>query len=113
MLSIISKEIQSFFSGIIGYLVVAIFVVINGLFLWVFKGDFNIFDSGFADVTPFFELAPWVLLFLVPAVCMRAFSDEKKSGTLELLLTKPLTVNQIVFGKYLGDRKSTRLNSSH
>ena len=61
-----------------------------------FKGDFNIFDSGFADVTPFFELAPWVLLFLVPAVCMRAFSDEKKSGTLELLLTKPLTVNQIV-----------------
>ncbi|NLN24329.1 MAG: gliding motility-associated ABC transporter permease subunit GldF [Bacteroidetes bacterium] len=102
MLSIISKEIQSFFSGIIGYLVVAIFVVINGLFLWVFKGDFNIFDSGFADVTPFFELAPWVLLFLVPAVCMRAFSDEKKSGTLELLLTKPLTVNQIVFGKYLG-----------
>ncbi len=101
MLPIISREIHSFFSGIIGYLVVTIFVVTNGLFLWIFQGDYNIFDSGFADISPFFELAPWVLLFLVPAVCMKAFSDEKKTGTLELLFTKPLTVNQIVLGKYL------------
>lgn len=102
MISIIKREINSFFSSPIGYLVIAIFLIINGLFLWVFKGNFNILDSGFADLYPFFELAPWVLLFLIPAVCMRAFSDELKSGTLELLLTKPLTLQQIVLGKYFG-----------
>lgn len=102
MISIIKREINSFFSSTIGYLVIAIFLVINGLFLWVFKGNFNILDSGFADLAPFFELAPWVLLFLIPAVCMRAFSDEMKMGTLELLLTKPLTLRQIVLGKYFG-----------
>lgn len=102
MLSIIKREINSFFSSTMGYLVIAIFLVINGLFLWIFKGNFNILDSGFADLSPFFELAPWVLLFLIPAVCMRAFSDEMKMGTLELLLTKPLTLRQIVLGKYFG-----------
>jgi len=102
MISIIKREINSFFSSTIGYLVISIFLIINGLFLWVFKGNFNILDSGFADLSPFFELAPWVLLFLIPAVCMRAFSDELKSGTLELLLTKPLTLQQIVIGKYFG-----------
>lgn len=102
MISIIKREINSFFSSTIGYLVISIFLIINGLFLWVFKGNFNILDSGFADLSPFFELAPWVLLFLIPAVCMRAFSDELKSGTLELLLTKPLTLQQIVLGKYFG-----------
>jgi ABC-2 type transport system permease protein len=102
MISIIKREINSFFSTTIGYLVVSIFLIINGLFLWVFKGNFNVLDSGFADLAPFFELAPWVLLFLIPAVCMRAFSDELKSGTLELLLTKPLTLQQIVLGKYFG-----------
>ncbi len=102
MISIIKREINSFFSSTIGYLVISMFLIINGLFLWVFKGNFNILDSGFADLSPFFELAPWVLLFLIPAVCMRAFSDELKSGTLELLLTKPLTLQQIVLGKYFG-----------
>src|SRR5690554_3964022 len=102
MISIIKLEINSFFSSTIGYLVISMFLIINGLFLWAFKGNFNILDSGFADLSPFFELAPWVLLFLIPAVCMRAFSDELKSGTLELLLTKPLTLQQIVLGKYFG-----------
>lgn len=102
MLTIIKREINSFFSSAIGYLVIAIFLVINGLFLWVFSGNYNILDTGFADLSPFFELAPWVLLFLIPAVCMRAFSDEMKMGTLELLLTKPLTLKQIVLGKYFG-----------
>lgn len=102
MFSIIKKEINSFFGSPIGYLVIAVFLVINGLFLWVFKGSFNIFDSGFADLSPFFELAPWVLLFLIPAVSMRAFSDEIKLGTLELLLTKPISTTKIVLGKYFG-----------
>ena len=102
MLTIIKREINSFFSSTIGYLVIAVFLVINGLFLWVFSGNYNILDSGFADLSPYFELAPWVLLFLIPAVCMRAFSDEMKMGTLELLLTKPISLKHIVLGKYFG-----------
>lgn len=102
MFAILKKEIQSFFTSPIGYLVVAIFLLINGLFLWVFKTEFNILDYGFADLSSFFFLAPWILLFLIPAVCMRSFSDEKKQGTLELLLTKPISRTQIVLGKYFG-----------
>lgn len=102
MIAIIKKEINSFFASPIGYLVIGLFLILNGLFLWVFSGNYNIFDSGFADLAPFFELAPWILLFLIPAVTMRAFSDELKLGTLELLLTKPLSLRSIVMGKYLG-----------
>ena len=102
MKAILLREIKSFFGSPIGYLVIAIFLLLSGLFLWVFEGDFNILNSGFADMTPFFTLAPWILIFLIPAVTMRSFSDEKKQGTLELLLTKPLSVWQIVNGKFLG-----------
>jgi len=102
MLAILKKEINSFFASPIGYLVIAIFLLLNGLFLWVFKGEFNILDNGFADLSTFFLLAPWILIFLIPAVTMRSFSDEKKQGTLELLLTKPISTLQLVLGKYLG-----------
>lgn len=102
MYAIIRKEVNSFFASPIGYLVIALFLVINGLFLWIFSGEYNIFDAGFADLSPFFQLAPWVLLFLIPAVSMRAFSDEKKMGTLELLLTKPISLRNIILGKYFG-----------
>jgi len=102
MKSILLREIKSFFGSPIGYLVIAIFLLLNGLFLWVFEGDYNILNSGFADLSPFFTIAPWILIFLIPAVTMRSFSDEKKQGTLELLLTKPLSLWQIVNGKFLG-----------
>lgn len=102
MKSILLREIKSFFGSPIGYLVIAIFLLLNGLFLWVFDGEYNILKSGFADLTPFFTISPWILIFLIPAVTMRSFSDEKKQGTLELLLTKPLSVWQIVNGKFLG-----------
>lgn len=102
MKAILLREIKSFFGSPIGYLVIAIFLLLNGLFLWVFEGDYNILNSGFADLTPFFTIAPWILIFLIPAVTMRSFSDERKQGTLELLLTKPLSVWQIVNGKFLG-----------
>ncbi|MBC7523543.1 MAG: gliding motility-associated ABC transporter permease subunit GldF [Flavobacterium sp.] len=102
MKSILLREIKSFFGSPIGYLVIAIFLILNGLFLWVFEGDFNILNSGFADLTPFFTIAPWILIFLIPAVTMRSFSDEKKQGTIELLLTKPLSIWEIVNGKFLG-----------
>ncbi|MEN9337452.1 MAG: hypothetical protein RLZZ500_2439 [Bacteroidota bacterium] len=102
MKSILFREIKSFFGSPIGYLVIAIFLLLNGLFLWVFEGEFNILNSGFADMTPFFTLAPWILIFLIPAVTMRSFSDEKKQGTIELLMTKPLSLWQIVNGKFFG-----------
>jgi len=102
MKSILLREIKSFFGSPIGYLVIAIFLLMNGLFLWVFEGDFNIPNSGFADLSPFFTLAPWILIFLIPAVTMRSFSDEKKQGTIELLFTKPLSIWQIVNGKFFG-----------
>ncbi|WP_346883750.1 gliding motility-associated ABC transporter permease subunit GldF [uncultured Algibacter sp.] len=102
MLAILKKEINTFFASPIGYLVVAVFLLLNGLFLWLFKGEFNILDYGFADLSSFFLLAPWILLFLIPAVTMRSFSDEKKQGTLELLLTKPISHFNIVLGKYFG-----------
>ncbi|MFH4968154.1 gliding motility-associated ABC transporter permease subunit GldF [Gaetbulibacter sp. M240] len=100
MLSILKKEINSFFASPVGYLVIAIFLVLNGLFLWLFKGNFNILDYGFADLSAFFLLAPWILIFLIPAITMRSFSDEKKQGTLELLLTKPISISHIILGKY-------------
>jgi ABC-2 type transport system permease protein len=102
MFAILKKEINAFFASPIGYLVIAVFLLLNGLFLWLFKGEFNILDNGFADLSSFFLLAPWILIFLVPAVTMRSFSDEKKQGTLELLLTKPISHIQIVLGKYFG-----------
>jgi len=102
MLAILKKEINTFFASPIGYLVIGVFLLLNGLFLWVFKGEFNILDNGISSLSPFFLLAPWILIFLVPAVTMRSFSDEKKQGTLELLVTKPLSHFQIVLGKYFG-----------
>jgi ABC-2 type transport system permease protein len=102
MKSIVLREIKSFFGSPIGYLVIALFLIGNGLFLWVFEGEYNILNTGFADLTPFFTLAPWILIFLIPAVTMRSFSDEKKQGTLELLLTKPISLWEIVNGKFLG-----------
>lgn len=102
MKAIFFKEINSFFSSTIGYLVVGIFLIICGLFLWVFTGEFNILDNGFANLSPFFLLAPWVFLFLIPAITMRSIAEEKKQGTLETLLTQPITKWQLVLGKYFG-----------
>ncbi len=102
MLAIFKREIQSFFAAPVGYLVVGLFLVLNGLFLWVFKGPFNILDAGFADLANFFLLAPWVFLFLIPAITMKSFSEERKLGTLELLYIKPISIGQMVLGKFLG-----------
>jgi len=100
MLSILNKEFNAFFSTPIGYLVIAVFLVINGLSLWVFDSDFNILNAGFADLTSFFFLAPWIFIFLIPAVTMKTFSDEYDTGTIEILKTKPISDWQIILGKY-------------
>ena len=102
MLAILKKEINSFFSTPIGYLVIGIFLITNGLFIWVFKGDYNILDYGFADLSGYYFIAPWIFIFLIPAITMKSFSEEKKQGTLELLLTRPIANWQLVLGKFLG-----------
>lgn len=102
MKAISLREIKAFFSSLTGYLVIALFLVINGVLLWFLDGEYNVLQSGFADLSPFFYLAPWVLIFLIPAVSMKSFSEEIKNGTIELLLTKPLSVWQIVLGKFMG-----------
>lgn len=102
MLAIFKREVLSFLMTPVGYLIIGFFLVLNGLFLWVFKGDFNIFEYGFADLSNFFLLTPWVFLFLIPAVTMKSFSEEKKAGTLELLYIKPVSLGQTVYGKFFG-----------
>lgn len=101
MLAILKKEFNSFFASPIAYLVIGVFLLINGLFLFIFDDDFNILNAGFADVNSFFYLAPWVFLFLIPAITMKSFADEFNSGTIELLKTKPISDWQIVLSKFL------------
>ncbi len=101
MWSLYKKEITSFFSSLTGYLVVGVFLVLTGLFLWVIPGPMNILFGGYATLEPLFYMAPWLYLFLVPAVTMRLFADEKRTGTIELLYTRPISELQIVWAKYL------------
>lgn len=101
MLAILKREVSSFFSSPIAYLVIGLFLVFNGLFLWVFPGAFNVFDYGFADLSNFFLLAPWIFLLLIPAITMKSFAEERKQGTIELLVVMPLSGVQIVLGKFL------------
>ena len=100
MISIFKKEFNSFFASPVAYLVIGVFLLVNGLFLWVLKDNFNILNAGFADLNSFFYIAPWLFLFLIPAITMKSFADEFNTGTLEILKTKPLTDWQIVLGKY-------------
>ncbi|HNK41187.1 MAG TPA: ABC transporter permease, partial [Flavobacteriales bacterium] len=98
MRALLRKEIRGFLGSLIGHVVIVVFLLITGLFLWVFPD--NILDLGYADLGPLFFLAPWVFLFLVPAITMRSFSEERRTGTLELLLTKPISEFTLVLGKY-------------
>ncbi len=100
MYSILKKEFNSFFASPIAYLVIGVFLLVNGLFLWVFKDNFNVLNAGFADLTSFFYLSPWLFLFLIPAITMKSFADEFNTGTIEILKTSPLTNWQIVLGKF-------------
>jgi len=100
MLSIFIKEINSFFSSIVGYVAVLVFLIACGLFLWVIP-ESSILEYGYATLDKFFDLAPWFLMLLIPAVTMRSFADEFRGGTIEWLSTKPVTDLSIIVGKYL------------
>lgn len=101
MWSVCKKEFRQFFSSLTGYIAIVVFLLLNGLFFFVFP-DTNLLDYGYASLEKFFELAPWILLLLIPAITMRTFSDEFRGGTFEILQTRPLRRSQIVIGKYLG-----------
>jgi ABC-2 type transport system permease protein len=101
MLSIYLKEINAFFSSLIGYMVIGIFLVLMGLVMWVFP-DYSVLDGNYATMDTLFAMAPLVFMFLIPAVTMRTFAEENQSGTIELLVTRPISDWQIVLGKFLG-----------
>ena len=101
MVELFKKELMSFLSSIIGYLTIVVFLIVNGLFLWVVNGESNVFDYGVAGLDGLFVLAPWVFLFLIPAITMKTFAEEKKNGTIALLLTKPLSDVAIICAKFL------------
>lgn len=101
MFTLYKKELASFFSSLMGYLTIIVFLVLTGLMLWVFKSDFNILDYGFAGMDGLFLIGPFLYLFLIPAITMRSFAEEKKNGTMELLLTKPLSDLTLVSAKFL------------
>jgi ABC-2 type transport system permease protein len=100
MLSIFRKEVNQFLNSLLGYMVLVVFLVATGLLFWVFPQG-NVLDYGFAEMGSFFNLTPFVFIFLIPAITMRSFAEEKKSGTLEWLLTKPLSEWDILGGKFL------------
>jgi ABC-2 type transport system permease protein len=100
MRSLLKKEIQSFLGSLIGYIVIVVFLTTIGLLMWIFPGNNNVLDSGYASIDTLFAVAPWVFMFLIPAITMRSFADEKKAGTIEFLLTRPLTDVQIILSKY-------------
>ena len=102
MIAQLKKELKVYFSGVLGYLIIGIYLLINGLMLWVFNGPFNILEGGYATLENYFGLAPWVFLFLIPAISMRTFSDELKSGMMELLVVRPFSLAQLIWAKFLG-----------
>jgi len=101
MWALFKKEISGFFSSLTGYLVMGVFLLLNSLFMWIVPGQFNVVENGYATMDPLFAIAPWVFLFLVPAITMRMFSEEKRTGTLDLLYTRPVSELQIILSKFL------------
>ena len=102
MLTLLRHEINTFFSSLTGYITLVVFLSISGLFLWVFPDtEYNVLSNGYSTLEGLFNLAPWLFMFLIPAVTMRSFSEEIKSGTYEIIATKPLSDLKIVLSKYI------------
>ncbi|MBQ9639259.1 MAG: gliding motility-associated ABC transporter permease subunit GldF [Bacteroidales bacterium] len=101
MYALYKKEIASFFSSLMGYLTIVVFLILTGLSLWVFHSNFNILDFGYANMDGLFMISPFLYLFLIPAITMRMLAEERRTGTIELLLTKPLSEMGIIWPKFL------------
>jgi ABC-2 type transport system permease protein len=102
MWALLKKEVNSFLNSLIGYIVISVFLLFVGLFMWVLPTAANVINNGYADLNTLFVVAPWIFLFLIPAITMRSFADEKSSGTIELLHTRPLSDLSIILAKYFG-----------
>jgi len=101
MFTLFRKEIAGFFSSLTGYIVMIVFLLANSLIMWIMPGQWNLLDSGYAGLDTLFVLSPWIFLFLVPAVTMRLFSEERRAGTAELLWSRPVSDGAVIYGKYL------------
>ncbi len=101
MFTLFRKEAAAFFSSMTGYIVMVVFLLANSLIMWIMPGQWNLLDSGYAGLDPLFLLSPWLFLFLIPAITMRLFAEERRSGTIELLWSRPLTDGAIIYGKFL------------
>lgn len=101
MLTLFRKEVAGFFSSLTGYIVMIVFLLANSLIMWIMPGQWNLLDSGYAGLDPLFVLSPWIFLFLVPAVTMRLFSEERRAGTIELLWSRPVSDGAVIYGKFL------------
>lgn len=101
MIEIYKKEIATFFSSAIGYLVVGVFLVATWLVLWVFPSELNIIYGGYSTLSSLFDVAPWIYLFLVPAIAMRMLAEERRQGTLDLLIIRPLPLWKVIAAKFL------------
>ena len=100
MFALLRKEIESFLSSLIAYIVVVVFLLVVSFFLWIIRFGQNIIANGYASIDGLFVIAPMVFLFLIPAITMRMVAEEKKAGTIEILLTQPLTDMQIILAKF-------------
>lgn len=100
MITIIKKEMRQYFSGLLGYITIGVFLLITGIVVFVLP-ESGVLDTGYASLDPFFGISPYIMLFLIPAITMRSFSDEYKSGTFEVLRTTPLGVKELVLGKFM------------
>jgi ABC-2 type transport system permease protein len=99
MYSILKKEINTFFSSLIGYIVIGVFLIYLSLMIWVLP-DTSLFEYSYATLDQLFDLSPLIFMFLIPALTMRSFAEEKQTGTIELLVTRPLSDLQIILGKF-------------
>jgi len=101
MFTLFRKEVAGFFSSLTGYIVIIVFLLANSLIMWIMPGQWNLLDSGYAGLDTLFVLSPWIFLFLVPAVTMRLFSEERRAGTIELLWSRPVSDGAVIYGKFL------------
>ena len=100
MYAVFKRELFSFLSSMVAYITIAVFLLVSGLLLWFFP-DTSLLEYGYADLSGYFSLVPYLFMFLIPAITMRSFAEERREGTYELLVTKPITLWQIVMAKYL------------
>ena len=100
MIAIYKKEISLFFGSLIGQLIIGVFLIINNLILWSDFSEFNILNNSYANMDVFFNIAPILFLFLIPAISMKTFSEEYNIGTIENIITKPIPIYQVILGKY-------------